>query len=92
METEITVRMGMVGEIGINAGEYYSQKDAYETNQTSNAICGRNVGCNKTTRTWDEVKRDENGKVGVRSDTQRKYRERTLTRDNESGEVFQEDH
>ena len=92
METEITVRMGMIGEIGINAGEYCSQKDAYETNQTSNDICGRNVGCNETTRTWDEVKRDENGKVGVRSDKQRKYRERTLTRDHESGEGCQEDH
>ena len=66
------------------------QKDAYETDQTSNDIWGRNVGYNEATRKWDSGKRDENAKVDVRSDTQRQDLERALTRDNERG--FQEDH
>ena len=37
-----------VGEIGRNAGVCCAQKDAFETDQTSNDIWGRNVGYNET--------------------------------------------
>ena len=42
-----------VGEIVRHAGEYCAQKDAYETDQTSNDIWSRNVGYNEAIRRWD---------------------------------------
>ena len=76
------------------------QKDASETegeglqnsNQASNAMCGRNVGYNEETRKTDWGERDENDTMDVRSDTQRQDQERTHPRDNESGTGFQKDH
>ena len=47
------------------AGAYCAQKDAYETDQTSNDIWGRNVDYNEATRKWDWGERDENVKVDV---------------------------
>ena len=38
-----------IGEIVRNEGRYWVQKDAYETDQTSNYIWGRNVGFNEAT-------------------------------------------
>ena len=62
--------------MGRNAGGYCAQNDAYETDQTSNDIWGRNVGYNEAKRKWYSGKRDENDKVDVRSDTQRQDLER----------------
>ena len=73
------------------------QKDASETegegiensDQTSNAIWGRNVGYNRETRKTDWGERDENATMDVRSDTQRQDQERTHLRNNESDAGFQ---
>ena len=42
-----------VGEIGRNAGECWTQKDAYEADQTSSDTRGRNVGYNEATRRFE---------------------------------------
>ena len=92
VEAEITVRMGPGWIHWKKRMGYCAQKDGYKTDETSNDIWGRNVGYNEVTRKWDSGKRDENAKVDVRSHTQRQDLERTLTRDNERGTGFQEDH
>ena len=77
-----------VGGIGRTSEEYCTQKDAYETYQTSNDEAETLA----TTKRQENVKRDGNAKVDIRCDTQKQFLERTLTMDNECGAGFQEDH
>ena len=76
-----------VGDIGRHAGGIVRRRMPTKPNRAA-----RIYGTDTLATKWDSGKRDENAKVDVRSDTQRQYMERTLTRDNESGTGFQEDH
>ena len=82
----------------------HARENARKTATHARGIAGRRPRANARTRArtharsrrrmqWNKRRVEcETAKVAVRSDTQRRDRERTLTRDNESCAGFQEDH
>ena len=90
VETELTVRMGPGWRNWKKCRGYCAQNDAYETDQTSNGVWGRNVGYNEAKENWNQINEMRWMYGMIRKD--KIWNEHLITRDNESGAGFQEDH